>query len=760
VFTCFGAGCGVSYVLAKHLDSRQKPPSAFVLFIGTSLTVTSLKVLVRILKEKALIYTNCGIIALGVAVITDTISWCLLVMAISAAKSNNMAAAGFMSLEVLAFVLFLVFVFKRYFKQFVEYIEEKRSDLLNKKLFLLTVLLLISCGWITDLLGVHVLFGGFLFGLCIPMKSGLYRKFSSPTEDSFVEMILLPMYFTVSGLKADMRNFFNWEIFIMYLLVLVIATLSKLISCGFAAYISGVSLRESVAIGCLLNVRGVSELLILNIGEELGVIDEQVYTVMILVTISCTLAVYPLVDFYYPPSKRHTASPSHLPLPTVDPNIDAISDAPVASIQGTLGDTAIDVGSEMKEFNSAINDFGIYSATSSNKAIVSYSNFTTVCCYGNCILDVMDIVYTFAPVKYEQHLSLSNLTDFNLSIIKCNEPTMTMRDKLLYLNEYGYAVEVTQESNDIDDYMMRMKMLDSSMPPSEFMPLTLFCRALGICMSNYNMMGDPRAFAYHIQKLSMSNSSKFILFPWEPTAFWKNLFWSTLHNISIPVAVYVTIDDPDFNDQTTSEGSYMDHSGKGFNFSQHTNQIFTVGVVLGDASADEICTQMSLILTHKPMINVYVMYSSNYLEIYRYEAQRNIIMLTELATDKVNLHLISVDFDCDANDYKVLVDTCFMQKFDLIICSYLEDSGPTYPNQAVSHDAGIMDDRSNRIRQESFTGLFHDVFSHTSTVSRVVVGGKNDVISVREFGAIGNMLYMSKSTRKLLIVHSAASLAH
>lgn len=147
-----------------------------------------------------------------------------------------------------------------------------KANSIRGNLFAFTLILVFLCAWTTALLGVHAIFGAFLFGLIVPRDSRLYHDANEYIED-FVMTIMLPLYFAISGLKTDITQINDSESVAMVFLVCVVATVGKFVGCGATSYFCGMSIRESAVIGILMNTRGMVELIVLNLGTNCPILS-------------------------------------------------------------------------------------------------------------------------------------------------------------------------------------------------------------------------------------------------------------------------------------------------------------------------------------------------------------------------------------------------------------------------------------------------------------------------------------------------------
>lgn len=236
-----GIGCAVPMFDALMADDpmyQDVPFIAYAVFIATALSITAFPVLARILKEGGLIYTEAGSITMGAAAINDAIAWCLLILAVSIANSGDMRVAGYVFGSVCAFAVGMFCVIGPMFHKLVEKVESYNSPKFNNNLFVFTLVLVFLSAWVTALLGVHAIFGGFLAGIIIPRQSKLHAHCNEYLEE-YVLTLALPLYFTLSGIQTDITTIRTGIQGAMVILVCAVATFGKYIGAGVTAYAGG-----------------------------------------------------------------------------------------------------------------------------------------------------------------------------------------------------------------------------------------------------------------------------------------------------------------------------------------------------------------------------------------------------------------------------------------------------------------------------------------------------------------------------------------
>lgn len=278
-----------------HGSTDLFPPNstrwASATFLGASMCITAFPMLARIIHFKGLTGTRMGTVAIGAGAIDDACAWCLLAIVLSSLDGSPAAALRSIGGGVL-FVLFVTMIIRPLLKKL-----EPRlvSDGRLTEPGLVICLALMALGaFTTDRLGLHAVFGGFLMGSAIP-RGVMVRDASARTEPLTVAL-LLPLFFTFSGLNTRIGLLNTPAGWLMSLLVLAVAMLGKGVSCWLAARATGVPHREAMGIGILMNARGLMELIIINIGLERGVISSQLFAMLVIMAIVTTLMASPIFD--------------------------------------------------------------------------------------------------------------------------------------------------------------------------------------------------------------------------------------------------------------------------------------------------------------------------------------------------------------------------------------------------------------------------------------------------------------------------------
>lgn len=288
-------------LLALHLHSKiagdAVPFTGFVLFTGVAMSVTAFPVLARILSERNLVGTRLGTVTIACAAVDDVTAWCLLAVIIALIKSGaDRLTLWPMFLGVAAYVSLMLFVLRPLVGSFVARRNGTRADSLTTTAAV--ILFMLASSWATERLGIHALFGAFLAGVAVPkgqrVGAALTARFGP-----FVG-VLIPLFFVFSGLRTNVGLLGGREMLLYCWLVFLVAVVGKLGGSTVAARATGMPWREAAAVGALMNTRGLIELVILNIGLDIGVLNRPLFSMMAVMAVGTTLMTTPLLLWIYP----------------------------------------------------------------------------------------------------------------------------------------------------------------------------------------------------------------------------------------------------------------------------------------------------------------------------------------------------------------------------------------------------------------------------------------------------------------------------
>ncbi|XP_052114083.1 cation/H(+) antiporter 19-like [Arachis duranensis] len=297
----FVLGIGTSFAL-KATISKGTNPTPFLLFMGVALSITAFPVLARILAELKLLTTDVGRIAMSAAAVNDVAAWILLALAIALSGSET---SPLISLWVLlcgaGFVLFAIFAVKPILNIMAKHSLE--GEPVKETYICFTLTLVLACSFVTDAIGIHALFGAFVVGVIVP-KDGPFAEVLTEKIEDIVTGLFLPLYFVSSGLKTDVasiRGALSWG---LLALVIFTACFGKVIGTFSVSLLCKVPFREALALGFLMNTKGLVELIVLNIGKDRKVLNDQAFAICVLMALFTTFITTPIVMAVYKPARR------------------------------------------------------------------------------------------------------------------------------------------------------------------------------------------------------------------------------------------------------------------------------------------------------------------------------------------------------------------------------------------------------------------------------------------------------------------------
>jgi len=290
---------------ALYLLPRLSDPSVhftgFALFMGAAMSVTAFPVLARILTERNMFRTRVGSVAIACAAVDDVTAWCILAGIVVIVRASSMELPVWQIVVGLAvFVLLMGFVVRPALRR-LEMVYEKRGHL-TQDLIAVILLVVLASGWITESLGVHALFGAFLAGVIMPRHPKLSGELSQKFE-ALIVVLLLPIYFALTGLRTSIFLISGAQMWLYCAVIIVLAVIGKLGGSMLSARLNGMTWREAAAVGILMNTRGLVELVILNIGLDLGILSPPLFSIMVLMALVTTLMTTPLLTWIYPENK-------------------------------------------------------------------------------------------------------------------------------------------------------------------------------------------------------------------------------------------------------------------------------------------------------------------------------------------------------------------------------------------------------------------------------------------------------------------------
>jgi Kef-type K+ transport system membrane component KefB len=285
-------GIGLATVLYPQYAGSQVPFSSFALFMGTAMSVTAFPVLARILKERNLLGTDLGATAISCAAIDDVSAWLLLaVLTATVHSAQSWHHLAITLLLLVAFVAIMLFPVRRLAAS-LELLYRKHGA--GVELLSLLILIIFVASYTTERLGVHALFGAFVAGLVMP-KSGPMIAALVERIESLSLALLLPLFFAVTGLRTRIDLLTDRTLWGYAAAIIATAVVGKLAGAALTARVTGMRWKDSLALGVLMNTRGLVELVVLNAGLDLGVLSPPLFTMMILMALVTTFMTTPIL---------------------------------------------------------------------------------------------------------------------------------------------------------------------------------------------------------------------------------------------------------------------------------------------------------------------------------------------------------------------------------------------------------------------------------------------------------------------------------
>ncbi len=290
----FALGVILSYFIYTTYAPANIGFLSFSLFMGIAMSITAFPVLARIIQERGLAKTRLGAIVITCAATDDVTAWCLLAVVVAIVKAGDAMSALFTILSSVVYVVLMLYVLRPFLLKVSTVYASKET--LNKNVVAFFFIVLLLSSYIAELIGIHALFGAFLAGAVIPNEIRFKEVLTGKIEDVSL-VLLLPLFFVFTGLRTQIGLLQDTSLLLTCLSVIVIAITGKLVGAAAIARLMGLSWRDSLTIGVFMNTRGLMELIILNIGYDLGVLSTEIFSMMVLMALVTTFMTSPCLDF-------------------------------------------------------------------------------------------------------------------------------------------------------------------------------------------------------------------------------------------------------------------------------------------------------------------------------------------------------------------------------------------------------------------------------------------------------------------------------
>lgn len=301
IVTPFVLGSGLALFLYPRFSSSDVSFLSFALFMGAAMSITAFPVLARILAERKLMRTRVGALAIACAAINDIVGWCILAYIVVLIRAEHASQSAWtIAGGAVAYVLVVVFGVRRLLPRFEQ--SFRKHGRVTENALSLMVVLALGSAVLTEWIGVHLVFGAFLLGAVMPKSPEFVESVQHKLESATV-VVLLPILFAYSGLRTSI-GMVQGPLWIYAGLVILVAIAGKFGGSVLAARMTGYDWRDASSLGILMNTRGLMELIVLNIGLDIGVISQTVFTIMVLMALVTTFMTSPLLEWVYPSRLR------------------------------------------------------------------------------------------------------------------------------------------------------------------------------------------------------------------------------------------------------------------------------------------------------------------------------------------------------------------------------------------------------------------------------------------------------------------------
>lgn len=286
----FALGVFLAYFLYEEFTHAHVNFLSFALFMGIAMSITAFPVLARIIHEKGINKQPIGAIVITCAAIDDVTAWCLLATVIAIVKAGSLLSSVFVILLAVIYILIMFKVVRPILKRITD-LQQSRRDISKSAAATFFILLFISA-YITELIGIHALFGAFLAGVMMPPDTKFRNSLIEKIE--YVSLIvLLPLFFVYTGLRTEIGLLNSTHLWLICGLITIVAITGKFWGSALAARFVGINWKDSFTIGILMNTRGLMELVVLNIGLDLGILSPQIFAMMVIMALVTTFMTSP-----------------------------------------------------------------------------------------------------------------------------------------------------------------------------------------------------------------------------------------------------------------------------------------------------------------------------------------------------------------------------------------------------------------------------------------------------------------------------------
>lgn len=289
----FALGVGLSYFIYKEFAPDGIQFSSFALFIAIAMSITAFPVLARIVQERNLHKTKIGTVVITCAAADDITAWCILAAVIAIVKAGSFSGSIFVILMAILYVFIMIRAVRPFLHRIAE--SQKGKGFINKGLVAIFFLILIISSYATEVIGIHALFGAFMAGAIMPENVKFRNLFIEKVEDVAL-VLLLPLFFVFTGLRTQIGLLNDVHLWKIGGLIILTAVTGKFVGSALTAKFLNISWKDSLTIGALMNTRGLTELIVLNIGYDLGVLGPELFALLVIMALFTTFMTGPCLD--------------------------------------------------------------------------------------------------------------------------------------------------------------------------------------------------------------------------------------------------------------------------------------------------------------------------------------------------------------------------------------------------------------------------------------------------------------------------------
>ncbi|MDH6309576.1 Kef-type K+ transport system membrane component KefB [Dysgonomonas sp. PFB1-18] len=306
IAVCFALGVAIAYYLFGKFTHETTIFLPFALFMGIAMSIAAFPVMARIIHEKEINKTPLGATIITCAAIDDITAWCLLAAVIAIVKAGSFVSSLFIILLAVVYVVFMFRVVRPFLKKIADM--QSSNRVISRSAIGIFFLILFLSAYATEVIGIHALFGAFLAGVIMPPNVNFRNLFTEKIEDVSL-VLLLPLFFVYTGLRTHIGLLNEPGLWMICGAIVFLAIMGKSMGSALAARFVGNSWKDSLTIGALMNTRGLMELVVLNIGLDLGILTPEVFAMMVVMALTTTFMTSPLLNLIDKVFKRKQKNP-------------------------------------------------------------------------------------------------------------------------------------------------------------------------------------------------------------------------------------------------------------------------------------------------------------------------------------------------------------------------------------------------------------------------------------------------------------------